>query len=122
MTKDKQDILARAYAMLTSLRKHIGDMTSNNVPETYVREFHTVLDRLESIEIDVAEFCIPDSEVKPKVTGVSPVSSHGGGGGHVSYSKEKYVDKSFILTQLDAILGYFEIITPEKPRKIGFSK
>ena len=38
------------------------------------------------------------------------------------HSEEKYVDKSFILMKLDAILGYFEIITSEKPRKIGFTK
>ncbi len=122
MVKNKQDVLARAYAMLSSLQKYIGDMTSNSVSEKYVREFHTVLDKVESIGIDTSEFRIPDSEVKPKVTDVSPVSYLGGGGGHVSYSKEKYVDKSFILTKLGGILGYFEIITSEKPRRIGFSK
>lgn len=121
MATNKQDVLARAYATLSSLRKNIDQMTAL-VPETYLREFHAMLDRLEGIGIDVSEFRIPDSEVKPKVTSVSPVNYIGGGGGHVSYSKEKYVDKPYILTKIDAILGYFEIITSEKPKRIGFIK
>ncbi len=121
MAKNNQDTLARAYAMLSSLRKNIGSMKEYSILETYANEFHAVLDRLEGTGIDVSEFCIPDSEVNSKVTAVGP-TSYGGGGGesHVSYSKEKYVDKSFILTKLDAILGYFEIITSEKPKSIGF--
>jgi len=117
MATNEQDVLARACERLSALRKNIGEMVDYLVLETYVQEFHAVLDRIEGIGIDVSEFRIPDSEVKPKVTNVSPVSYIGGGGGHVSYSKEKYVDKSFILTKLDAILGYFK---SEKPRKIGF--
>ena len=119
MGENKQDELARAYAMLSSLRKNIGQMSDYSIPETYVREFHTVLDRLTGIGINVSEFRIPDSAVQPKIT------SRGRGGNgveRISYSKEKYVERSFILTKLDAILGYFEIITSEKPRSIGFSR
>jgi len=116
MTENKQDALVRAYTMLSSLRKNIAQIGA--VLEKYVREFHTVLDRLEGIGIDVSEFRIPDSEVQPRVT----MTTYGGGGAEHSYSKEKYVDKSFILVKLDAILGYFEIITSEKPRRIGFTK
>ncbi len=118
MAKDNQDILARTLATLSSLRKNIDQMTTHNAPEKYVLEFHTVLDRLESIGIDVAEFRIPDSAVKPRIT----ASWMEGAISKESYSEEKYVERSFILTKLDAILGYFEIITSEKPRKIGFSK
>ena len=123
MAKNQQDELARAYAMLKSLRSNIGQMATNLVPETYFREFHTVLDRLEAIKIDVSDFRIQDSEVKPKITSLPTSHSRGGGGGgesYVSNSKEKYVERSFILTKLDAILGYFEIITSEKPREMGF--
>ena len=118
MATNKQDILARAYAMLSSLRKNIGETASHNVPEKYVHEFHTVLNKLEGIGLDIAEFRIPDSAVKPRIT----ASWMEGAIPKESYSEEKYVERSFILTQLDAILGYFEIITSEKPRKIGFSK
>jgi len=117
MTKDNQDTLARAYAMLSSLRKNIDQLTLN-VPETYVREFHTVLDSLEGIGIKVSEFRIPDSEVKPtKIPGGIHRFDEGES---IRYSKEKYVDRAFILTKIDAILGYFEIINSEKPKKLGF--
>ena len=114
MTQNSQDAIARVYAMLSSLRKNIDQIGA--VPEKYVREFHTMLDRLEGIGIDVSEFRIPDSEVQPQVTIIRFER------GEKSYSKEKYVDRSFILTKLDAILGYFEIITSEKPRRMGFTK
>ena len=117
MATNNQDALARALAMLKSLRKNIEQMTASSVSETYVREFHAVLDRLESVGINVSEFRIPDSAVQPiidrPITNVrGEVRKH--------YSKEKYVDKSFMLIKLDAILGYFEIITSEKPQRIGF--
>ena len=118
MTKNKQDALARVYATLSSLRKNIGQVTDYSVPETYVLEFHSALDKLESISIGVSEYRIPDSAVKPKIT----ASWFNGERGQHSYSDEKYVERLLILTKLDAILGYFEIITSEKPRKIGFSR
>jgi hypothetical protein len=106
MTKNSQDILARAYATLSSLRKNIDQMTAL-VPEAYVNEFHSVLTKLEGIEIDVSEFRIPDSAVQPEITSRTRFRE----GEEISYSKEKYVDRSFILTKLDAILGYFKIFT-----------
>ena len=115
MVKNDQDVLVRAYATLSSLRKNIDQMTAYSVEEKYVREFHAVLDRLEDIGIDVAEFHIPDSTVQPRVT-----STHMGGS--KSYTKEKYVERSFILIKIDAIFGYFEITTSEKPKRIGYHK
>ena len=114
MTKDNQDTLVRAYSKLKSLREHISQMSSP-IPETYVREYHSVLDKLESIRIDVSEFRIPDSEVKPRTVASQYVE-----GRKIWSSDVIGAEKSFILTQLDAILGYFEIITSEKPKKMGF--
>jgi len=119
MTKDSQDELARAYAMLSALRTNISQMTDDSVEEKYVKEFHSVLDKLDSIEIDVSEFRIADSLVKPKID--APITVHRDGSKTIHYSEEKYVERSFILTKIDAVLGYFEIITSEKPKKMGFS-
>ncbi|MFC2004333.1 hypothetical protein ACFLUK_02190 [Chloroflexota bacterium] len=124
MVGNEQDALARAFAMLSALRKNISEMASYNVPEKYVHEFHTVLNKLEEIVQDIAEFRIPDSEVTP-IDISTPVVFSLDSGSRITpphYSKEKYVDKSYILTKLDVILGYFEIITSEKPRRIGFTK
>jgi len=116
MKKDSQDTLARAYAMLSALQQNISQIKDYSVEEKYVNEFHNVLDKLESIEIETAEFRIPDLLVKPKIT----ASWSGRDGSHHRYSEEKYVERSFILTKIDAVLGYFAIITSEKPREIGF--
>lgn len=115
MAENKQDILIRAYAMLQSLRKNI-DLIPSNIEEKYVKEFHSALDRLQTIGIDVTEFRISDSEIKPRLW------SKNFDTGEKRYSHEKYVDKPLILTKLDAILGYFEITTAEKPKTIGFHK
>ena len=121
MATNKQDALARAFAKLSSLRKNIDKMTASRVPETYVREFHTVLGRLEGIGIGVSEFRIPDSEITPTVTVIETLTFANRPRG-TRYSKEKYVDKSFILTQLDAILGYLQNMTSDKPGKMGYIK
>ena len=123
MIENKQDELDRAYTMLLSLRENIDSMTTNSIQEKYVHRFHDVLDRLGGIDIDVTEYRVLDSEIAPVRTSI-PVFSFGTEStGKVSYSKEKYVDKSFILIKLDAILGYLDSLTsdkPEKPRKIGY--
>jgi hypothetical protein len=99
MATNNQDELARAYTMLSSLRKNVAEMTE--VAGMYVQEFHAVLDRLEKADIDVTEF---------RISGRAMYFVGG----------RSYVDKPFILTKLDALLGYFEIIAAEKPRSIGF--
>ena len=121
MATNNQDALTRAHAMLSSLRKNIDQMTEYNVTETYVHEFHNVLEKLEGIGIDVSEFRIPDSELKHRDTAAS-MYVRGERISPYEPSEEKYVDRTLILTKLDAILGYFEIITSEKPKRMGFTK
>ena len=122
MTKNNQDELARAYAMLQALRKNVEKMTKLSIEETFVHEFHSALGKLTGIKIDVSEFRIPDSEIAPIRTSIPVYSWDGGDNGRATYSKEKYVNKEYFLMKIDTALGYFEIITSEKPRKIGFSK
>jgi len=111
---DKQDELIRAYATLKALRTNIDKMKEYSIEEKYVIEFHNVLSKLEGVGINTAEFRIPDSEVKPQVRAwVGDVTK---------YSEEKYIHRPYLLTKIDTVLGYFEIITSEKPKKIGFIK
>ena len=103
MTKDSQDELARAYAMLKALRDNINKV-GYPVEEKFIRKYHSVLDTLEKcVGKDLSEFRIPDSEIYPSLEG------------------EMCVDRIFMLTNIDAVLSYFEIITSEKPKKMGFS-
>jgi len=115
MAENEQDILIRAYTMLQSLRKNI-DQIPGNIEEKYVKEFHSALDRLQAIGIDVTEFRIPDSEISPRLWSINFDT------GEERYSHERYVGKRFIMTEPDAILGYFEIIASKIPKTIGFHK
>ena len=115
MATNEQDILARAYAMLSALRKNIEQVPSP-VPEKYVLEYDKVLNRLEGIGINVTEFRVPDSQVIRKLLSINILT------GKKKYSEQNYVERPFVLTKLDAILGYFEITTSDKPIRIDFSR
>jgi hypothetical protein len=94
-------------------------MTESSVEEIYVKEYHSVLDKLKKIGIETVEFRVDDSLVKQRNTG--GWKDFGSGETHTSYSKEKYVERAFLLTKIDTVLGYFEILTSEKPKSIGFN-
>ena len=113
MEKESQDELLRVYATLLSLRKNIEQMDLD-IHEKYVKEYHDLLNRLDSIGEDISEFRIPDIELWER----EGLSNYKTGG--ITLYKSKGVDKPYLMTKLDAILNYFEIITSEKPKKIGF--
>ncbi|MFC1949631.1 hypothetical protein ACFLW0_05620 [Chloroflexota bacterium] len=115
MGEKEQDTLARAIVRLSALRNNVTKMSL--VPETYVAEYHKVLDKLVSVKIDVSEFRIPEQEIKPEAGPVDYLS-----GRVTKYSSERYVSERFFLIQIDTILGYLKVITSEKPRGIGFNK
>jgi len=120
MTKESQDAIIRAYATLKSLRSNIEQMAAYSIKETFVREFHSALDKLAGIGIDVSEFRIPDSEIAPTRTANSVIQPGAGHTNRGTYSKEKYVNKRYFLMKIDTVLNYFESITSEKPKRIGF--
>ena len=114
--EEAQDIITRAYAVLSSLRKNIDQPSiaeHNSIKSSYVEEFHSALRLLEEMGMDVSQFYMPDSEIQPRLL----VSSLEGD----SYSRDKYVRKSYFLTKLDAILIYFDMKTAKPPNRIGFS-
>ena len=102
----QQDILIRAFVLLKSLQKNIGNIKESIVSETYINEYHAVLEKLKSIDIDTEDFYIPSSVIKI----------------YRDYSGEKDVERTYFLTKIDAVLGYFEILTSSEPKKIGFRK
>ena len=105
MTKNTQDAIIRAYAMLSALRKNIDQITMNSINETFVSEFHSALEKLTGSGIDVSEFRIPDSELAPVRTSI-PWSGVGSeSGDNASYSKEKYVKKPYFLMKIDKALS-----------------
>ena len=119
MKENGQDRLARAYAMLQALRSNIDAITTAyGVEEKYVAEYHSALDMLEGIGIDVAQFRIWDSEVQSRV---SLAVSYPGEATKKYNTRKRYVDKGPLLTNLDTILMYFELTHSDEPRRIGFT-
>lgn len=118
MERNDQDTLNRAYAMLKALQNSVAELQL--VKETYVRDYHTSLDMLEGMGIDVTQFRIPPSELQPRITSAR-VSYPASPSPPPKYSNEKYVTRELLLTKLDATLNYLEITYSQKPRKIGFS-
>ena len=111
-----QDTITRAYALLSALRSSVDQPSIaeyNSITGPYVTEYHKILDLLESTGINVSHFRIRDSELQPQLL----VSTSRGS----SYSKEKYVRKSYFLSKLDAILTYFHLQTSKPKRTIGFT-
>ena len=121
MEKNSQDELIRAYTTLKSLRNNIENMEKSNIEQSYVDDFHTALKRITDIGIDVIEYCIPVSEINPieeaRIVTVRPGELIPKG----SYTKEKYVKKPYILTKIDSIIGYLEILISERPKSMGFN-
>ena len=123
MEKNSQDEIIRAYTTLKSLRNNIEKMVNINIAQSYIDDFHTALRRLTDIGIDVIEYCIPDSEINPISKGGMRVIGPGDYGKKpkIDYTKEKYVKKSYILTKIDSIIGYLEILISERPKRMGFN-
>ncbi|MDD4875839.1 MAG: hypothetical protein PHQ86_01725 [Dehalococcoidales bacterium] len=121
MENQTQDILIRVHTMLVALKDAIEKMDTkhNYIEEKYISEFHIALDKLAGLDINLAEYYIPDSQLNPIVTSRTPESRSSPS--VPTYSKEKYADKSFVLMRLNAVQGYFEVIISDEPRKIGFN-
>jgi|GEM_PF-1685258 len=112
MTDSTEDTRRRALAMLRSLRENVDKITGR-VEEKYVTEFHAALDSLEATGIDVSQFRIPDSEVKPIVFGpINTLHFPGQRPSRPTYSGESYVDKPLLLTKLDAAIMYSTTLIP----------
>ena len=110
MTVNNNDLLARAFAKLSSINTSIGNIPDVIIHEKYVREFHAVLEKLDLVGLTLNEFRVADEEIKPRIE--SSVVRYGVGPTEpaIKYSHEKYVDKTLLLIKVKAVLNYFEII------------
>lgn len=113
MTDTTRETHRRALAMLSALRKNV-DTIQGAVEEKYVTEFHAALDSLEATGIDVSQFRIPDSEVKPIVfRPINTLHFRGQRPSRPTYSEESYVDKPLLLTKLDAAIESMMMLSPD---------
>jgi hypothetical protein len=108
---DRHDKLARAYARLLALKEHVPP---GAVEHIYVAEFHAALDHCEQVGLDVAEFRVPEGQIRPQLRSSNTHT------GEKTYSEERYAPSSLFRTKLDAFLTYFELAwLPELKRGAG---
>ena len=110
MTDDKK--WALAWAKFDAMYKNLPNM----VTENHVGDFHQILGLLtEASGEDLESFQVPESRIGRRVTSFNMLS------GSKTYSEERYCEKAYLLTQMDAVRGYFANLypTPAKP-PIGF--
>jgi hypothetical protein len=113
---DSNDKIIRLYTRLNSLKQNLPKSTTCH--EKYVGEYHSIVQELEgATKLDLAEFRIPDGEVKPLLASFNYLS------GEKKYTAERFCDKNFLLTKLDALLNYFQIKYLSEPKRtIGFKQ
>jgi hypothetical protein len=107
------DKLYKSLAILKALKSNVASTSS--VDEIYVTEFRNVLDKLRSIGLQMDDFDVPGTEVKPRQTSINMF-------GVSTYSSEKYVDKYYLLTKIDSVLNYLNLLLEKRPPELGFSK
>lgn len=111
---EQQDLLKRAYASISALKEHLPD--NYTVEEKYVIQFHAALAKLAAAGMDIDEFRVPASEVKPRITSYNMFEA-----GHETYSKDPEVERSFLMYKIDSTLAYFSLSDGGGDKSIGFN-
>lgn len=103
MAKDQNDRLIRAFARLQALKKNIPN--GHLVDGFYVQEYHEILKHLEEERFDIVEFKVPDRHMQVAT---------------MIFRSGRAVERSVLLSKLDAVLAYFELVTQKPATQIGF--
>lgn len=98
--------MARARARLLGLRDNLPNYL---VSITYRDDFHEVLDLLESTGIDTVEFRVPDSQTGGRLLSSNIMT------GQSRYSREQFVQPSYLKAKLDAVIHYLGFDNSAKP-------
>ncbi len=107
-----------AYSTLIALKNNLPD--SYHIEEKYVEQFHVALKQIseefgEDI-FDSHDFEIPEKDV------VHRLASANSRTGEKRYTREKFCDRSLLMTKLDASLNYVQLISSaeDKEKIMGF--
>ncbi len=121
MEQNKQDVVLRSYSRLNALKVNLPK-NGWGIDEKYIREYHDMLTVLEGATgMRLEEFRIPDNELQRVMTSYTPPGPYFGGEEKTTYTNERYCDRDYVLSKLDAILTYFQILnSPKEENKIGF--
>ena len=116
---DASDAIVRAFAPLTALRQSLPEQRL--LDESWVREYHGVLDALESLGFQLGEFRVAGEHLKTVRRQTHAETQ----GAPARYAHDALVqlERGHLLAKLDAVLAYFEFVTNAGPREkfpVGF--
>lgn len=114
------ETILRAYSRLIALK---NNLPKYSIHEKYVKEYHEIIDLLSrEVKTQLDEFKIPLSEVKHEITSSWPSLSEISQEAGQTYSEDKYCERNFFLSKIDALLSYFSIkYSSKEDPKIGFN-
>ena len=93
---DRDSVIMMAYAQLQGLQANIPDNVANM---EFIELYHNIVNDLESLNVDLSRFRVPDSAVKR--SGKSP-----------------WCSPSFLRAKVDGLLTLFQV--SDDKQKIGF--
>jgi|GEM_PF-896972 hypothetical protein len=106
--------LFKALAKLKGIRANI-DPKRHDIHEKYVHEYNATVDEIaSSINDDLGTFLVPDSEIKPRITGGNYMT------GETKYSSDNWSEVQLLLTKLDSLINYLETLLGNQQPKQPF--
>lgn len=123
MVQNKQDTICRSYSRLTALKANLPTI-GWGIEEKFIKEYHYILVALEeAMEMTLGEFRIPDNELQRAMTSHTSSDPYFGGEEETTYTNERYCSRDYVLSKVDALLTYFQILTsPQEKPSIGFKQ
>ncbi len=113
------ELVRTVYAGLLGLKKSL-DPKDFYIAETYVAEYHKILQDLKGAGIDIEKFEIPSIAVAPRISWKDSLT------GEVGYMTERQVERTLFMSKLEKALIYIELGFKERyqepERKIGFQQ
>lgn len=116
MVNDDPNIIFKALAKLKGIRTNIKE-ASHYTHEKYIHEYNATVSEIAGVLQDNLDtFLVPQTEIAPKITSISPSTG-------TKYSSDRWGETQLLLTKLDSVIGYFEMLIGNKEPKspMGFS-
>lgn len=109
------DTLLKSYSLILGIKQNIPD--NHEVKETWVKEFHAALDRVQKeVNLDLSEFFVPDTAIHKSLSGFSYMTKE------KRFKKGLWCEKKLLLQKVDAVLNYFQLLLQPQEKKIGFNQ
>lgn len=106
------DQMLKSYAILRSLKQNMP--AKHEVPEEWVREYHSALDMLEQArDIDLTEFRVGPEFLRRSISSKDR-------SGVINYRDGLWCQRAVLIHKLDSVLLYFTGIDFEQDKTIGF--